>query len=361
MFSSIATIGLLAAAVKGQAIIGDGKVLLGVGAEGHLNIPYYGTILGLPTTDPAGVNTIGLRSPDGRYTAVEQGCLCEGWGAGIRRGDLGTEFEDECGSQADTKMNIALDRFSVHDANKEATSEVYCGVQKKLKVRHQFRTAKDRRGCDGAYEVKVTIQNRACDSVKDVIYRRVMDWDIDPSKFNELVTIQGTSKSDVLELSTNNGFCDMNPSSSCESTGSSIDAPSNNSDFVDLGPEDHGATFQINLGELKKDEAVIFRFFYGYFRSESEAKKCIKAGKMDLYSFGQDKDEQNTFLFGVRRAETVIKMPLGKGEKCVASTAGRDRRFARAAEARIAADEASGDDEVTGDVMTMEEKMAMNE
>jgi hypothetical protein len=230
ILSLAVAMGLCAPLAHSQAIIGDGNVILGVGDLGYLNIPYEGGKAGLPDSDPLGINAVGLRNPAGDVSAVEQGCLCESWGAGIRDGDSGSygdPFLDECGAQAGFSQNVELQKFT--SGRRDASSTVLCGEKQLLKVRHQFRSASHRKGCKGAYEIKVSIENRSCKSVGDVIYRRVMDWDIDPTPFNELVTIQGDD-APIFESSANNGFCSFLPSSTCDSI-DGVNVP-----FVDAFP-----------------------------------------------------------------------------------------------------------------------------
>ena len=67
--------------VQGPAVIGNGNVLLGIEDFGQLNARYAGNILGLPATDPRGLNRVGLRDGSGVRESTAQGCPCEGWGA----------------------------------------------------------------------------------------------------------------------------------------------------------------------------------------------------------------------------------------------------------------------------------------
>jgi hypothetical protein len=340
MFQVALAVGALAVVVKGDAVIGDGNVILGVADAGHLNIPYKGGVLGLPASDPAGIDFIGLRNPKGDITAVERGCLCEGWGVGIRRRD-GT-FDDECGAEASMLTNINIDRFKGKDGDRHASSSVICGAQEKLWVRHQYRPGR----CRGLYEVKITIENLGCDDIRDdIIYRRVMDWDIDPTPFSELVTIQGKG-SPFFDNASDNGFCSMLPSNACIGK-----AP----DFIDDGPTDHGAHFDLNVGRLRSRERMVFRIFYGYFRSERDAERCVDDNGYELYSFGQDERERNTFVWAFRPHVDRYKLRRPEG-KCVRAPRTRpdDRRSAPAETTSARAADAEPAE------MTEEEKRAQN-
>lgn len=83
------------------------------------------------------------------YTAGDIGRLFdEGWGAGIR--DDNGNFVDVCGvTDLDAPVNIEVERFEGSDGDEKAESRVLCGRSQPLEVRHQFRTAERRDGCEG--------------------------------------------------------------------------------------------------------------------------------------------------------------------------------------------------------------------
>ena len=68
---------LTAGAAHAGAIISNGVVQLGVNNEGHLN---FGG--GTPSFS-TGTTVVGLRDVATNYESTSNGCLCEGWGAGI--------------------------------------------------------------------------------------------------------------------------------------------------------------------------------------------------------------------------------------------------------------------------------------
>jgi hypothetical protein len=270
------------ATVRGQAIIGTKAVVLGVGEFGNLNIPYKGGIKGLllPVVDPLGINIIGLRVGNGSLSGVEQGCLCEGWGAGVASTVKAPfTFLDSCGVDASLPDNVFPGAFSGKDGSTTATSSVICGAQKKIKVTHTYRPSF---ATKRLFSVTVTIKNLTRKKFPQVIYRRVMDWDIDPTRFNELVTIQGTGTKNY-DSSNDNGFCSMNPAAACLE----LTAGTSNVDFVDSGPVDHGAQFQLKLGPLRPGSTVIFTTYYGVAPNELSAKAAIAAVGAKLYSLGQ--------------------------------------------------------------------------
>ena len=75
----------------------------------------------------------------------------------------------------------------------------------------------------------------------DIVYRRAVDWDVPPTRFEEFVTIRGAHPR--LLGATDNGFQEVDPL-----------VPLSNLDgvgtFEDLGPGDRGGVFDFTLGVL---------------------------------------------------------------------------------------------------------------
>jgi hypothetical protein len=300
------TLAVLASAARGQAIIGSKALVLGVGELGNLNIPYKGGIpnLMLPKTDPLGINTIGLRVGDGSLSGVEQGCLCEGWGVGVAKKPKGPfKFLDSCGVDGISSDNVFAVSFTGKDGGKAATSRTICGSQKKIRVTHKYTPSKSKL----LWKVKVTIRNLTKKPFPQVVYRRAMDWDIDPLPFNELVTVKGTKTSNY-DSSNDNGFCPLNPAIGCEE----LTKGTQNVDFVDSGPVDHGAQFQLKFGKLKAGHSLIFTTYYGVAPNEKSAKDAVNAVGAELYSFGQSKKggKPATFIWAYNGDKSIKK---GKG------------------------------------------------
>jgi hypothetical protein len=298
------TLAALASAARGQAIIGTKKLVLGVGALGNLNIPYKGDISGLmlPSEDPLGVNSIGLRVGDGSLSGVEQGCLCEGWGVGVANKRTGPfTFLDSCGVDASFPDHVIADAggFSGKDGGTTAVSRTICGSQKRIRVTHDYGPSSSSKLL---FKVKVTIKNLTKKSFPQVIYRRAMDWDIDPTAFSELVTIKGTGTTNY-DSSNDNGFCSLNPAADCPE----ISPGTTDVDFVDSGPVDHGAQFQLKFGKLKAGNSLSFTTYYGVAPNEKSANAAIKAVGAKLYSFGQSSagGKPATFIWAYKGDKSI--------------------------------------------------------
>src|SRR6185503_12044834 len=145
-------------------------------------------------------------------------------------------------------------------------------------------------------EVNVTIENISSNVVA-VRYRRVMDWDIEPTAFNEFSTvIKGDSTN--LVFTSDNGFASANPLSGP----SSILATNT---FIDSGPADHGALFDFSFGTLNPGQSKSFITYYGAAGTERDAVTAIARVGAEAYSFGQSSTPggktngtPNTFIFG---------------------------------------------------------------
>jgi hypothetical protein len=305
------TLAALASAAHGQAIIGTKTLVLGVGELGNLNIPYKGDIKGLllPKEDPLDLKAIGLRVGDGSLSGVDRGILAEGWGAGVAtKSKAPLTFLDSCGVDAESAVNVVAKAggFSGTDGGMKARSRVICGEQKKIGVTHEYGPSGK---TEQLFKVKVTIKNLTKKTFPQVIYRRAMDWDIDPAPFKELVTIKGTGTANY-ESSHDGGFCALDPADTDNCL--AITDGTDNVDFEDGGPADHGAQVTLKFGKLKAGNSVSFTTYYGVAPDESSAKKAITAVGAKLYTFGQSSEEGKpaTFIWAYKGDKKITK---GKG------------------------------------------------
>jgi hypothetical protein len=245
---------------SGQAIITNGTVRLGVDDLGQLNI-------GGGPPSQAGNPAVGVRRIVGgvEYEYTADGCLCEGWGAAA----------DGMSGFANNAAGIGgLTLVSFGSTATTATSVVTV-VGTGLKITHHYKPS----ASPDLYEGVVTIENTGAD-VADLRYRRVMDWDIEPTPFDELVTINGNAASAVLHTS-DDGFESGDPLSSF--SGILV----TDTDVVKSGPADHGALFDFGFGPLAAGATKTFSIFYGGALSTKLAFDALGAvAAEDVYSFG---------------------------------------------------------------------------
>jgi len=263
--------------------IDNGTILLAVNPTGELN-----TSDG--TGSAAGPGDAGLEFMPTGNDSTSPGCLCEGWGVadpatgvwgGANLADLGT------GGQ-----NLTVESFEWTDSTARSVVVVTDETDvPHFRVTHEYIPSAE---TPNLYQVNVTIENMSGAPIATVQYRRVMDWDVEPTAFSEFVTIdRGTAS--ALTYTSDDGFAPSNPLSGP----SSIMGEGN---MVDSGPADHGALFDFTFGALGVGEKLSFVIFYGGAATEAEAEAALAAVGAEAYSFGQTSDDPeggspNTFIF----------------------------------------------------------------
>jgi hypothetical protein len=248
------------------AIITNGSgVYLGVDDYGQLNVE---NTAGLP-----GADFIGLYSTRTSGDSTSPGCLCEGWG-------IAANGSYQMGANNDWGGGFGnLISFSSTASTASSTVSNLAG---NIVVNHTYQPS----ASSSLYEGIVTITNNTGATITDLRYRRVMDWDIDPTPFNEFVTIQGWPATALL-ATTNDGFRSPDPLSSRNELGGCAD----DANFTDCGPNDHGALFDFGFGDLAAGETKTFSIFYGWTATELQALAALGAVEAEVYSFGQAFDD----------------------------------------------------------------------
>ena len=290
----LAAAGALALGIGGaqaSAIITNGTIGLGVNNEGHLNI-----FPSPPDLSAGGTEAYGLRDLRTGFESTAPGCLCEGWG--ISNGVLGWTASVDTGG-----VSVSLVSFT--STASTATSVVTAGGV--FEVTHAFQPS----ASNDLMEVIVTIKNISGGVVGSTLYRRGMDWDIEPTPFQEYVTIGGTAGATNVIAAVDNGFCNVNPLDGCTPL-----LAGGTGDFLDLGPADHGANFDFDFGPLGIDESVTFSIFYGASLSEIGAFNALNAVGAEVYSLGQSVNDPtgvlpgySTFIFGFKGVGGVVVPP----------------------------------------------------
>lgn len=250
-FAFLAAIALTSVAqiASADAVLTSGDVSIGVKSMGAL-----------------GGGGVGL-ALSGVGDAITPGCLCEGWGASA------DAFKGWSANDNGGNSNVSLVSFT--SSASTASSVVKIGA---LQVRQDYAPST----ASGLFKDTVTLTNTSGASFADVRYSRSMDWDIAPTEFSEYVTINRGTAANLL-FSNDNGFATpdtlVNPGALVSGT--------NNVNFADSGPSDHGAFFTFAFGALAAGESKIFNIFYGATRSESLALSALASVGAEVYSLGQ--------------------------------------------------------------------------
>lgn len=113
--------------------------------------------------------------------------------------------------------------------------------------------------------------------------------DIDPTAFNELVSIewQGSTPPGAYRFSNDNGFSSANP----------LDTPDpsylvgNATQATRSGPTDHGAYFKFGFGSLGPagfaNDSVTFQVLYGVAYTYADARTALFADGASIWSIGE--------------------------------------------------------------------------
>lgn len=263
------------------AIISNGTVQLGVNNTGSLNFDG-----GTPSSGE-GETIVGIRYVPTNADATSPGCTCEGWGAG----DLTTAVEGYANTDSGDSPNLVLVSFTA-DAD-SATAVVDVGTT--LRVTHDYQPSGI---SDNVYDVTVSLQNISADPIH-LLYRRSMDWDVEPTAFDEFVTLVA-GDSDELVFTSNGGFDDDHVLEPPDDDGF-------NGSFEDAGPDDHGALFDFDFGTLGAGATKTFTTFYGAAGNEVDALAALADVGAEAYTLGQPSSEggpdlgvPNTFFFGFK-------------------------------------------------------------
>lgn len=276
-----------------------GTVALGINNEGHLNTATGNVAVNASTTG------LSFKFADGAFRdATSPGCDCEGWG--VSAGAVAGHANVSVGGV----VNLTVDSFIGVNGGSTATSAVHLTSLPGLKVTQVYTPST--LAPAALFKNTVTIFNDTGVDQTNVRYVRVMDWDVPPTEFRDIVTIKGTAGASALEGSTDDGFDTPNPL--IPSIG--LNPACTDQDCTDTGPADHGAYFRFNFGTIVgtddpltlEDERVFtFEIFYGATGSESSALATIAAEGITLYSLGQSSTTGGptlgtpaTYIFGFK-------------------------------------------------------------
>ncbi|MGI9615009.1 MAG: Ig-like domain-containing protein [Acidimicrobiales bacterium] len=277
-FSNEAIITILVVpACQPGACIDNGTVLLAINPEGHLNV-------GNASGSAAGDRNAGLQYLPTAAEGTASGCACEGWGVA----EATTGIAGSANVSVGGIRNLDLIEFR----STPTTARSVVSVDDTMAVTHHFHPSPQ---TDALYEIEVTIENISVAVLDDILYRRVIDWDAEPTPYQEFVTVDTGNATNVL-FASNDGFADPNPLSPRTDRGRT-------GSFEDAGPGDQGAMFDFAFGSLAPGERVTFRLFYGAAANEIDAVAAVAATGAEVYSFGQPNTENgaaigapNTFI-----------------------------------------------------------------
>jgi hypothetical protein len=291
------------------AILDNGTVQLGVHGLASLIVPG-----GTDSGGPNEITDVGLRLIEGNWEGLAPGDPCEGWGLGDTVSQT-SGFADLCGTSTASPVSF---RPRGAGTLEESTGSAVRIVNRisgdvPLEVRHDFHPSVS----PNLYEIGVEVVNQG-EATATLVYRRIMDWDVEPTAFSEFVTLE-LGESGAVVFSNNNGFAGADPL--LDPNPDPILSPpvpcGVTTDFTDCGPADHGALLDFGLGDLAPGETVAFRIFYGAAPTEAAALAALAAVGAEAWSLAQCDGEGDvacdettgapvTFLFGFRSGPSSL-------------------------------------------------------
>jgi len=313
----------MAGTASAAAIISNGTVQIGVRDLGDLNVD-GGTV-----ANGSGTTIVGLRSVATNSDSTSPGCTCEGWGAGI----VSLSRSGYANSSVGT-ANLSLVSFTSTATTAVSVVNVLGATGGTLlQVKHDYHPIA---GTPYLYEVTVSITNLtgADLAAGDLVYRRVMDWDV-PYPGAESDTIQGVpallgvANGNNVRQTDNNGFNSGDPFSFYSYGLHNVNFT--NSQFGNLQGStsyDQGALFDFEFEALAAGATRSFSTYYGVapdVATADLARRLVDGDASDvdigLYSYGTCTEgltgftcdpiggAPNTFIFGFGAAGGVLVPP----------------------------------------------------
>jgi type IV pilus assembly protein PilY1 len=292
------------------------SIALGVNPQGHLNTSIPRNIV-----VNSGVTGIARKISGAWRDATSPGCYCEGWGVS---GEIINSFGLSEGIvQGYANVSVGgVYNLQVQSHTFDATSITSTVWIKDrsgnpvLEVTHKY--GRSAYYPNRLFQGAVTITNISGKEIRDVRYNRSMDWDVPQTEFREYVSISGVSASVAkttfpkVLYAGNNGFMMPSPlqSSSNHMMGSPDGKARLNTDFYRSGPNDHGATFTFQFGNLACGGSSNFMIYYGAADNRVNLETALAAEGVSIYSIGESSSAfANPFAFGFKGVSGVALAP----------------------------------------------------
>lgn len=316
---------LVAGAAQAGAVISNGVVRLGINDEGALNF-----------------GGVGLQSVATGSDSTFPGCTCEGWGVGIVDfGGVGVNLSAGQNTAVGGTVNLSLVSFTSTASTAVSVVDVLSSTGAAvLRVTHNYAPSA---GTSNLYQVTVSIENKSGMDLTDgqLVYRRVMDWDI-PFPGSEQVDMQGVpaalgvANGNNVRRTDNNGFNSYDPFSfnsyGCQDVNftdlrGGVACPGSASSGTSVS-DDEGALFDFEFEALADGATRVFATYYGVAPTKADADlaRALVDGdasdiEIGLYSYGYPTaatggipadpttGAPNTFIFGFGAAGGVLEPP----------------------------------------------------
>jgi hypothetical protein len=254
------------------AIIAHGSVQMGVNRTGELIVGG-----GERAAAGSGSTKVGIRYAPLNLESISDGSLAEGWG--VADPDSGADglsgwANRDLGGPSDQIREVG---FAYTANSADSTANLVDDAENPvLRVEHNYQPSSSTH----LFEATVTITNETASTIAHTKYRRVVDWDIEPTPFQEYVTIAKGNSPALIDAS-DDGFSPSNPLlglGACDH---------GHGDVIDSGPHDCGAAFDFDFGSLAPGASKVFKLYYGAAGNEAEAMDALQSVGAEAYSLGQ--------------------------------------------------------------------------
>ncbi len=299
----MATVALMTQAMAGTVIYNNtdpsrATLALGVNDAGNLN---FASSMGSFKPENAGATGLSYRFSDGKFRdATAPGCLCEGWGVAVTTSS-GSRVAGFANGDAARGGSGGLTGGTFAFTGTQAESKIGM-ANAPVRVTHVYGISL----ASNVFQGNVTITNTGATAVNDVVYRRVMDWDVPTTEFREFVTHRGvaanlTSLGGNVVYASDNGFATSNP---LIPAGVRLSGTVN-TDFTNSGPTDHGSVFDFSFGTLGAGASRTFNIFYGAAENLTAAEAQLRLLNPNVVSIAHSTNSSGTaatdaptFIFG---------------------------------------------------------------
>lgn len=262
-----------------SAVLDNGVVQIGVADVGNLVVASNNPSAGAST------QALGLRLDATNQEGIAGGCGCEGWGIA----------HDGTASSVKGATLSVLTPVSFTFTATTAQSVVDAGTLRVTHATHPSASA-------NAFQTDVTVQNRAGTPASLLFYRRVVDWNVEPTPGHEDISLHANGAPSLLLFMSDNGAAPASPLSGPSQI--LVTGPPTGANTDDSGPADHGALLDLSLGCLGPGDVVQFQLFYGAAATESAALASLSAVGAQAWSLAQSGNDPaggtpETFFLGL--------------------------------------------------------------
>lgn len=270
---------------------------LGVNKEGHLNTPRGS---GVPSNNAHTLNSSGAvglayswsgggSGPSGWYDGIAYGGMQEGWGASAidvkNIATYGAASVDSGGI-----VNVAVKNFVVDSTSVKSTTQINDSVGiPMLEISHLYSPTT---GSTNAtlFQALVVITNISGATLRDVRYRRTVDWDLNNNttaiyadQSGAAIATSSTAVPKIIDACSN-GTSTPNPLNACVPPS----ATTSGANFTSIGPDNLGSSITFQFGDLKCNESVAFYVYYGAGSSKAQLTSAFTTVGASAYSLGYD-------------------------------------------------------------------------